>query len=589
MRCASLKQSCWSRSLMMPYSEIKNLNPFILPFMAYLFAFSMAGNAGTDKAALKLDGKNISVLGRSSCQSGITIEIELPTAATNRYNNFRATRKTAKQVGEKRTTLTCADTINDNVRNEGFNVNSPEIPAGFLMSAAACQSKDGTSEVGILCIYGGDAGQGDLVAEAEYSFDTSAAKITGIKDRSALNGKVTFTVQYSGGAGTYKVEICYGKTSDGNIDENTCPSGFLKKTFSSREVALSDLDNDFEYGFRVCLLDSGNQPSGECKFIKEKPVKAAFPLQSYNGKGGELQFSCQQSNGSSCLLILFALVSLAIIAKRRDLLTAPQRALNRSGSSFLLVLLLISASDVKAGLGQINVGLLGAMYRPDLDSEKLSSGEHIFPFYKCFFRKKTSDKDGPINPLMGIELDFHLWDDFGSLQLGLGAGYTFTTGKALRVNANDEPECDNPIKDSKVSLHMYQLRPQLTYIFNPFAEYFPIVPYVRGALIGHGYMFFNDGKSAASSTQGTITNKANGFRFGYQGAVGLMLMMDFLEPNTVAAARGEGFFEHVYLKGELSYTKIDTFGRSGYQFSAKDVMGTKLPLMWTFGLVFELP
>jgi len=65
-------------------------------------------------------------------------------------------------------------------------------------------------------------------------------------------------------------------------------------------------------------------------------------------------------------------------------------------------------------------------------------------------------------------------------------------------------------------------------------------------------------------------------------------MLDFLQPGAVRSARSGGYFDHVYLKSELSITKIDGFGTKGFQFSAQDVMGTALPLMWTFGLVFEL-
>jgi hypothetical protein len=228
------------------------------------------------------------------------------------------------------------------------------------------------------------------------------------------------------------------------------------------------------------------------------------------------------------------------------------------------------------------------MYRPALDSEKLSSGESIFPFYKNFFRRKTADKEGPINPLMGLEFDWHLWDDFGSLQLGVGLGYTFITGHALELDANNQPDDKKPISHAKVALHMYQIRPQLTYIFNPYVDYVPLVPYARAALIAHGYSFLELGKNVSETNADGKVIKPNGIRFGYQAALGLMLRLDFLDRGAVRSARSGGLFDHIYLKSELSFTKIDGFGTKGFQFSPKDVMGTGLPLMWTFGLVFEL-
>jgi len=109
--------------------------------------------------------------------------------------------------------------------------------------------------------------------------------------------------------------------------------------------------------------------------------------------------------------------------------------------------------------------------------------------------------------------------------------------------------------------------PSSTYIFDPFIDVFPLAPYIRTALVGQGYIFTHDGKDG-----GKTLMKPNGFRFGYQLALGLMLMLDFLEPRAVVNARTAGLFEHVYLKGELSYMKIDSFGQPGLNFSPKDVM-----------------
>ncbi|HXW60487.1 MAG TPA: hypothetical protein VEK06_03015, partial [Myxococcota bacterium] len=180
-------------------------------------------------------------------------------------------------------------------------------------------------------------------------------------------------------------------------------------------------------------------------------------------------------------------------------------------------------------------------------------------------------------------------DAFGSLQLGLGVGYTFVRGKGLAYDANNAPDPNNPLSEAPLSLHLYQLRPQLTYLFDPFAHIVPFVPYVRGAFVAQGYSFRSGGHQEPAVSHEGVLQKANGFRFGWLAAAGLMLRLDFLEPSAVRSARGAGFFNHVALKAELAYIKIDSFGRPGFIFSPKDVMGSKWPLMWTFGLVFELP
>ena len=180
-------------------------------------------------------------------------------------------------------------------------------------------------------------------------------------------------------------------------------------------------------------------------------------------------------------------------------------------------------------------------------------------------------------------------DKFGSLQLGIGLGYTWVNGKGLAYDSSGQPDVNQPLADAPLTLHMYLIRPQLTYLFDSFAHIVPFIPYVRGALIAHGYSFRSGNHQEPAVMHGGLTQKPNGLRFGWLAAAGLMLRLDFLEPGAVRSARGAGFFDHVALKAELAYSKIDSFGRPGFNFSPKDVMGSKWPLLWTFGLVFDLP
>ena len=79
----------------------------------------------------------------------------------------------------------------------------------------------------------------------------------------------------------------------------------------------------------------------------------------------------------------------------------------KEGSFLALALLVLSVpKEGQAYFGQTSVGLLGSMYRPDLDNEKTKSGRlPIFPFYRSFFAKKPGAANGPITPFMGMELD----------------------------------------------------------------------------------------------------------------------------------------------------------------------------------------
>ncbi len=529
--------------------------------------------SAVETAVLKINGQSVQTIGRSSCGSSAVIEIALPPILTDANNDFRVTRK---ELTKSETKSGCANTVTAGENQEGFSVAIPTIPQSILLTSSVCDKK-GKPGKAALCIYPGaknDAST-NLVAEVVFAYDTTVAGIDQITDINAVNGSIEFTVKISGTA--QDIETCYGKITDGNIEDAICPSTFKTTKSKPPKITLKGLDNNIEYKLKARIINPNAPPGDWSAIYSATPIPIVYPFNAYNGQGGNLEFDGCQTSLATSSYFLFGFLGLLLIIRRRRI------AIGKLMPSALLVILCsLPAKNSHADFGKLNIGLLGAMYRPDLDSEKTKAGDPVFPVYKCFFEDK-------ITPLLGAEIDMHLFDSAGSLQFGLGLGYTFVTGRALGLDANNQPDCNSPANNAKSSLHMYQIRPQLTYILDYFKDNFPLMPYVRGAVISHGYLFRHGDKVADKQVIGTMTNKPNGFRFGYQAAAGLMLMLDFLEPGSVRAASGSGFFEHVYLKGELSYTKIDTFGNPGLQFSAKDVMGTEFPLMWTFGLVFELP
>jgi hypothetical protein len=545
--------------------------------------------AAAEKVELRKDGMSVSKFGYAACSAIDSVEIVLPPKITNQNKDFRAFFRTVKRSGAKDQSSICPKKLKYDRNTEIFDAYSPSIPIRKFVPDSACSS-DGSVGNMAICIYEKDGDE--LLAYSIYGYQTLRAKIGSIEKISASNGAISFKVRVSNTSGPFKVETCIVKTEaitdSENFKKDDCPIE-NQKISTSIDVNIDGLENNEPYSFKVRLLEPHNPPGKWTEIYQETPIKVAFVLEAYDGKGSPFQFGCSQSGSSSLLFITLAMMILLMIRLKHHVSFKKYLAFvlkKTSGTSVIILVagVIFFADKSHGDLGQMSFGLLGAMYRPDLDSEQVGQKE-IFPFYRCYFKRNKLDKDGPINPLLGIEVDWHLWDEFGSLQLGLGLSYTYVTGQALRIDEENKPDCDNPRENAKVSLHMYQLRPQLTYIFDPFVEYFPLAPYIRGSLIGHGYMFFQNQKGDYSGGQ----VKPYGFSFGYQAAIGAMLMLDFLEPSAVLAARGQGFFEHVYLKAELSYTKIDNFGQEGFQFSAKDIMGSSWPLMWTFGLVFELP
>ena len=97
-----------------------------------------------------------------------------------------------------------------------------------------------------------------------------------------------------------------------------------------------------------------------------------------------------------------------------------------------------------------------------------------------------------------------------------------------------------------------------------------------------GYMFRYQG--GIDREQGGVNPM--GLIFGWEAAAGLMLVLDWMEPRVSKAARANNTYDHVYLKAEAAYMPINNFHQNGLNFSPAWPK-QDLPLMFTFGLVFE--
>lgn len=528
--------------------------------IAYIFLVFLGIEIRAGNFDILVDGKAIGHLGRSACSDDAmanirlfqTVNTDLILRVKGYYNNEKEKKCETKIDAEK------------SPAKEKISQASP-IPQKTFLPEGACKDTKGKQGKSTICLYDVD---GELKGEKIVRFNTLVPKLEGPTKIVATNGEIKFEIQVTNSASN-EVEICYAqdKSEDEIKSTEDCleTDGFKKIIRSAPNVVISGLEDYKKCYFKLRLADKNLAERKWSKTFTEEPVETIHPLDSYEGKGGLVSYGCNQKNHEGSLFIL--LLILAAFLLRNSMLK--KSLLNIF--VFIFCFCLIESEKLYAENGQFNIGLLGSIYRPNLDSEKGANN-----FYKLHFRKNEKAKEGPLLPLFGVEFDWHMWDGFGSLQLGFGVAYTFANGYEVEKNVK------NKVPNTSITMHIYQLRPQLTYMLDEWKESFPIFPYVRAGIIGQGYSFVG-----GSMTANSHKNKPHGINFGYQIALGIMLMMDFLEPSALKDASDS--INHIYLKGELSYTKVDNFGLGGLNFSSKDVMGTNLPLMWTFGLVFEIP
>jgi hypothetical protein len=504
------------------------------------------------------------------------------------------------------------DTLTD-ASNDEFNL-SIDLSPSSLMGATGCIGA-GERKSLILCFYllesDLDVAFSDAIPLDFDSMVPGAPVISGVisgdqqvslslsnVDESA-GDSYSFWVQYrsctigdivDGGASTASADDA--GTSLVYEEESLCGTSnpYVSTESTSSPVSISGLSNSVTYEIRVAVKDDFGNLSDYSQAALGAPQELLSPLNLYEGEPNPFSMeapSCEATGGDLPLLFILLLLTVFFLAQRRD----------HKRSLAVLGLILCASQTAQAYPGQVTFGIKAGPYVPAIDSE-LSDGQPIYPIYRCFF-------DDSILPQIGMDLDVHLFDRFGSLEFGVGAAVSQAQGHVLELEAANPSfantgTCAEP-GDDTVELSILQLRPGLTYRLDPLLDYysFPFVPYARVGLVGAGYAFTREGgfdESEASAGHNPI-----GMRFGYELAVGMMFALDFIDIIRMAdwagavldgpgsniksrrKKRRASVMEHVYVFSEVLTSQVDTFGQPGLVLTAEDrLFETNLP--WTFNM-----
>lgn len=361
---------------------------------------------------------------------------------------------------------------------------------------------------------------------------------------------------------------------------------------SSLPVVVSGLTNGAKYEARSIVIDEAGNRSEASALAVVTPEFELTPMAVYDGASNPWSFDPEDCNSSSSTALIFGGVLLGWQRLRR---AARSRRAGFGNNAGLLVGVVgvgtalagasLSSSTAHADVGQTTFSIKVGGYKPAIDTERKDSGT-IFPIYQCFFSGSTL-------PQFGFDFDIHLFDEFGSLQAGLGLGFAHAVGYSPTEQPQTGLDCVPNERGALLGLSILQVKPQLTYRFDwALDEYhFPLVPYVRGGLVGSSYLFTKDG----SFDSGNDDQNPVGLRLGYEGALGMMLSLEFMDqidpwtPHVVKRARSNGVYENVFFFVEASYQDISGLGTPGLVLSPSDVLlRTSLPWMLYGGFSMEL-
>ena len=215
----------------------------------------------------------------------------------------------------------------------------------------------------------------------------------------------------------------------------------------------------------------------------------------------------------------------------------------------------LATASSRSGMLEIRLGA----YKPFIDREAALSGAR--PYDTVF-------GDSPM--LLGeLEMDWQLFQAFGSAGVGLSAGYAEKFGKSVTVGG------DANAASETTALKLIPLRLLGVYRFDVLAQRWnvPLVPYVKAGLVGQPWWSEKGGKQ--EYVNGLA---AAGVKWGYQGTVGLSFLLDILEPRLARDFDTDLGVNHSYLFGEYSHVEVNNFGGKGLDLSSRH---------WMFGLALE--
>jgi len=370
------------------------------------------------------------------------------------------------------------------------------------------------------------------------------------------------------------------------LDPNYMCSGRL--SINDKSTRIRVLQNGIPYTVGVAAVDLSGNISPITNAFVQKPVPTVDFYRAYRDAGGQAQGGYCSLGGGSAYLGAWAWLASAglmgaLIARRRR----RRRSSIARDLTVLLAILCTSAAqaqseaitheDLDASFEEPQPSyrspqnfafeLRFGPYRPNIDSEFSDTG--VTPHKDVFGDKR--------HLMMQFELDWQIFQSFGSLSLGAVVGSYSQSAKAFVADSNTGASTGERSGDD-TSLRLIPLAALLVYRFDVLAVHFRAIPLAPYGKIGLNYTFWRitDGNGNIPSHLG---GRGSGGTLGWQAAAGVALMLDFLDPIAVRSLDVETGVNHTYVFFEWNHVEANGLGMSN-----KLHVGDS---RWVLGLMFE--
>lgn len=359
---------------------------------------------------------------------------------------------------------------------------------------------------------------------------------------------------------------------------------------TSTGMMISGLKNDVPYSVVLLSVDFYGNVTGT-KFLNTVTPKPATDFwEDLHGRGSTVQGGfCATSGhggGDAGSLALIGLALVVLVKKRKLRAAAPLVVL-----AMMMLPKAAHAQGADPTWEDDPAGAENAAAADDEDLVKWHVGLKLGPYVPDIDKQLGMDP-GPYKAMYGgsrvvpmLDIERIFWRGFGQLGAGGTIGYLQKSAHSFQEGTMvGDPKRPRSPGDTN-TFRLIPFAATVTYRFTYLDDELsiPVVPYVRGGLAYYTWWVRSNGKTASVCSDGSndpscSKNKAYGGTLGVQGAIGLAIRAERIDPAAAASMRAGGV-NHAGFYAELSLAKVDGFG-SNSRLSVGDTT-------WFAGVDFE--
>ena len=329
---------------------------------------------------------------------------------------------------------------------------------------------------------------------------------------------------------------------------------------TSADVTQTDdgaaLQDDTTYVVKVVATDNYGNVSDPSDPANGTPRHILDFYDLYRDEGGSATGGGGCSSAGSATWIALGVLLVGLLARRK------KGAALVAGLALLAPAARAERRDSDRASRRLLVGFKVDRYDPKVDSEAGLTGQ---PYHRIF---------GSRAPLRyQLEVDWEVAHPFGSLLLGVTAGYWQNFGKGLTADTRQ-------VSGDTALLDVMPFGVVATYRFDWLADRwvrFPFIPYAQiGFQRALWASFSGTGAVSKDVVQG---GRGSGWTSGYSTALGMAFSLDAIDPDLAREAYIDAGIQRTSLFAEYGWTRLDGFGKGGVLILTDRA--------WRFGIAME--